>query len=96
MRDSNPSGAADGPDAESQTLDGFLRNTGHNKDLDGGSLQSPDGTYDDADASGEGAEHNKNIMSELPDDLRGVVEAWPALPEYVKDTIITLVKNAVD
>ena len=47
-----------------------------------------------SDASGDSAEHNKNIMSELPEDLSKVVQAWSELPEHVRETIVTLVNKA--
>ena len=94
MRDSNPSEPLDGSDTENHSPDKASHNTGHSKELDVKSSQSADGRCGDADASGEGAEHNKNIMSELPGDLRIVVQAWPDLPEHLKNTIVTLVKSA--
>ena len=33
-------------------------------------------------------------MSELPEDLSKVVQAWSELPEHVRETIVTLVNKA--
>ena len=36
----------------------------------------------------------RNIMSELPEDLSKVIQAWSELPEHVRETIVTLVNKA--